>query len=124
MTNPLYIEGCCSEDLVLAVRRLTLGRVLAAYHATKSLAHLLEDEDMDLPLSGLDCLTCLARVGDDGSCWCTCLWTRGRPQGDAVSPMLTVAIDEAEYEDENFYDEPTCEFCGCSESVWCEHELL
>ena len=52
VANPLYIEGCCSEDLVLAVRRLTLGRVLAAYHATKSLAHLLEDEDMDLPLPG------------------------------------------------------------------------
>ena len=44
-----------------------------------------------------------------------------------MSPMLTAAIGEAEYEDEDFYDEPSCEFCGCtscsdwcSKSVWCE----
>ena len=85
---------------------MTLGRVLAAYHATKSLAHLLEDDEMGPPLPGLDCLTCLARVGDDGTCWCS------------------AAIGEAEYENEDFYDEPTCEFCGCSKSVWCEHDLL
>ena len=42
-----------------------------------------------------------------------------------MSPvLLAVAIDEAVYENEDFYDEPTCEFCGCPESVWCEHELL
>ena len=39
-------------------------------------------------------------------------------------PDASAAIGEAEYENEDFYDEPTCEFCGCSKSVWCEHDLL
>ena len=110
MTDSLYVEGCDSEDLSLAVRRLTLGRMLSEYHASKSPAcspagaHA-EDEAMteEHPEAGLECLTCDAFVGDDGSCWCTCLNAVGLIQGEHESPMLAVAVVETEdeFEDES-----------------------
>ena len=110
MTDPLYVEGCSSEDLSTTVRRLTLGRMLSEYHASKSPAWSpvgahAEDEVMteEHPEAGLECLSCDAFVGDDGSCWCSCLNAVGLIQGEHESPMLAAVVleSEDEFEDES-----------------------